>query len=399
MNTGPPSIRRFAAGTLAPALGLANLPLGLGNGLILSAIPQLLAGRHVPEPVIADITSIGLIPGFAVFLLGPLLDRGPSRRVYAVCMTVATALAALVAVRALAQPVLLGAAVFVVSAASSLNLMAFGGWFGSVLDERNDASLGAGMSVAFAVGFSLAAVIDVPVMHALPPGGAAILLALPFLAPLPIYALAPAGPAVPRGASGEFVRGIQAMFRQRDVRWLLVLFALPTGCFALTNTLSGLGADYRASERAVGLINSVAVTLTGVAGALLVPMLVRRTATWKLYLGTGTLGAIVTLVLASLPRTPAAFAFATVAENLAQAVTLTSVTVAALQSLDRGAPWAATQFGLLTALPQLPITYMQWLDGHAYGKGGLGMMYLADGGLGLVSCLLIGIVTRLGPRP
>ena len=358
---------------------------------MLSAVPQILAGRHVPEPVIADITSVGLIPGFAVFLLAPLFDLRFSRRASAVFSTIAAALATFVAILVLAHPVLLAAAVFVVSAAASCNLIACGGWFGSVLGERDGASLGASMSVAFTVGFSLAAVIAVPVVHVLSSTGAATVLALPMLAPLAIYAMVPAGSAVPRGTPGEFVRTVRALFGRRDVVRLLVLFALPTGCFALTNTLSGLGADYRASERFVGLVNSVAVTLTGVGGALLVPVLVRRAATWRVYLGAGALGAIVTLVLAALPRTPGVFAFAMVAENLSQAVTLTSVTVAALQSLDAAAPLAATQFGLLTAVPQLPVTYMQWLDGHAYGKGSLAMMYAFDGGTSLAACLAVGL--------
>ena len=36
-----------------------------------------------------------------------------------------------------------------------------------------------------------------------------------------------------------------------------------------------------------------------------------------------------------------------------------------------------------------PITYMQWLDGQAYGAGGLGRMYMTDGGLDLLACSLM----------
>ena len=378
-------------------LGLANLPLGFGNGLMLSAVPQLLAARHVPEPVVSDITAIGLAPGFAIFLVGPLLDIGFSRRAYAAAATIVTALASVVAVLALAQPVLLGAAVFVMSAAASVNLIAIGGWFGSLLDRDQDASLGTWMSVAFTIGFSAAAVAAVPIVHAMPLPAAAVLLALPVLLPLLVYAVMPAprpDAALSRAGSGVFLRRIADLLRQREIVRLLVLFALPTGCFALTNTLSTLGGDYGASERFVGLINSVAVTLTGIGGALLVPVLVRRAATWRWYLAVGAAGALATLLFAVLPRTPAVFALAMVAENLAQALTLTMATVAALQSLDHGAPLAATQFGLITAVPQLPVTYMQWLDGHVYAAAGLAGMYAVDGGLSLCACAAMVLLGR-----
>ena len=380
-------------------LGLANLPLGLGNGLMLSAVPQLLVARHVPEPVISDITAIGLAPGFAIFLAGPLLDIRFSRRTYATLATIITALASLAAVLSILHPVPLGFAVFVVSAASSLNLIAAGGWFGSLLDKDGDAALGTWMSVSFTVGFSLMAVIAVPIVHALSPPAAAVLLALPVLAPLAIYAALPApapDAALSRERVGVFLRRILSLFRQRDVLRLLLLFILPTGCFALTNTLSGLGGDYHASERFVGLINSVAVTITGIGGALLVPVLVRRSATWRLYLAVGALGAAATLLFAALPRTPSVFALAMVAENLAQALTLTMATVAALQSLDHAAPLAATQFGLITAVPQLPVTYMQWLDGHVYGAHGLTAMYAVDGSLSLAACVTMAALFRTG---
>lgn len=378
-------------------LGLANLPLGFGNGLMLSAVPQLLAARHVPEAIVSDITAIGLAPGFAVFLAGPMLDRRYSRRTYAVAATILTALASLGAVLSLAHPVLLGIAVFAISAASSLNLIAIGGWFGSLLDKREDASLGTWMSVAFTLGFSFAAVAAVPVVEALPPVAAAVVLAVPVLLPLPIYAAVPASPpdaSLSCAGFGVFLRRIAALLRQREIVRLLVLFVLPTGCFALTNTLSGLGGDYHASPRFVGLINSVAVTVTGIGGALLVPVLVRRAATWRWYLGVGLAGALATLLLAALPHTPPVFALAMVAENLAQALTLTMATVAALQSLDHDAPLAATQFGLITAVPQLPVTYMQWLDGHVYAAGGLAGMYVVDGGLSLLACLVMVLLGR-----
>ena len=99
-----------------------------------------------------------------------------------------------------------------------------------------------------------------------------------------------------------------------------------------------------------------------------------------------------------MPHTPALFAVAMIGENIAQSAALTLVNVLALRSLGEDNPLAATQFGVLSCAANLPITYMQWVDGHAYGAGGLTLMYLADGGLGLAACVTLAVVLGLWAR-
>ena len=101
------------------------------------------------------------------------------------------------------------------------------------------------------------------------------------------------------------------------------------------------------------------------------------------------MGAVFTLSLIIAPRTPSLFAVALTGQDVAQSAALATVNVVALQSLGKNNPFAATQFGLLLCASALPITYMQLVDGHAYGAGGLTWMYLADGGLGLFACALM----------
>jgi hypothetical protein len=72
-------------------LGLANLPAGLTGGLALLTMPQWLAARHVPEPVIAEMTTLCLVPTFLIFVLGPLFDIWFSRRTYAIVSTLVAA--------------------------------------------------------------------------------------------------------------------------------------------------------------------------------------------------------------------------------------------------------------------------------------------------------------------
>lgn len=52
-------------------MGLTNLTYGLYGGIIAFAVPQLLAGRHVPEDTIASITAVTLSPASMRFCSAP----------------------------------------------------------------------------------------------------------------------------------------------------------------------------------------------------------------------------------------------------------------------------------------------------------------------------------------
>jgi len=382
-------------------LGFANLPLGLEGGVTLLTIPQLLAARHVAEPVIAQLTTLSLVPTIAVFLLGPLVDVRFSRRTYAVIGTLLAAAATGFAILKSDNLGLLGAAMFLASSGAAFNNLAIGGWFGTLLPKERDRQLGAWMTVANIGGFGLVTVAGVQLVRALPLPVAAGLLALPVLAPLALYAFTPApGPdqRLARESFARFMADLTVLVRRPIVLRLLLLFAVPAASFALTNTLGGLGRDYGASERFVAIMGGAAVTAAGVLGSLIVPPLARRASTTWLYIAVGTLGALFTLGLIALPHTPTVFALAIIGQNVAQSAALSLNNVIALQSLGEDNPFAATQFGLITSAAALPITYMQLLDGHAYGLGGLTLMYVADGGLGLVACLVMALLFRLWSR-
>ena len=223
------------------------------------------------------------------------------------------------------------------------------------------------------------------------------MLAAPLLLPLPIYALTPSrspGEGRARESFARFFADLKGLAGRPAIPRLLLLFAAPCASFALTNTLGGLGRDYRASEVFVALVGGATASVAGVFGSLMVPPLARRAPGRTLYLAIGLVGAAFTLSLILLPRAPAVFALAMTGQNVAQSAALALVNVLALQSLGRDNPLAATQFALLTSASNLPITYMQWIDGQAYGAGGLPTMLATDGGLGLAACGVLALLLR-----
>jgi PAT family beta-lactamase induction signal transducer AmpG len=373
-------------------LGLANAPIGVTGGVGLILTPEVLASRHVPEPRIADITTLGLVASFLFFLIAPVLDVSFSRRTYAVALSIATAALTAGAVLSLDNLDTLGVWLLSCMMGAQLNAAAIGGWFGSVISKEEDTALGAWMTVANVGGGGTAVTAGILLVRAAPPLVSAAVLGGLNLIPLLVYAVVHPPVEERRRLTesfGQFARDLGALVRDPRVLRLMLLFVLPCASFALTNTLGGLGADYHASEQLVGLIFGVGITIAGIVGSLAVPLLTRRAAPVWVYIGLGTTGALATLTNLILPHTAGSFIWAAISQNVWQAAALAMVNVIALQSIGKDNPLAATQFALLSAAASGPITYMQWLDGHAYGAGKLTALYLTDGGFGIVACVLM----------
>ena len=158
--------------------------------------------------------------------------------------------------------------------------------------------------------------------------------------------------------------------------------------------LAGLGHDFATSERVVGLVTGVGLIVAGVVGSLAVPRLIAGISPRVLYVSIGAAGALFTFMLMTLARTPTTFALAVLGENTFQSAAFAVESTIVLATIGEGNPLAATQYGLLMAAPSLPITYMQAIDGAAYGLRGLSGALVADASLGVAACVVAGLLFR-----
>jgi PAT family beta-lactamase induction signal transducer AmpG len=391
-------------------MGLSNATFGLVGGFIVLPLPQLLAAEGVSEAKIAAVSAACLSPGFWVFLLGPLLDLRFSRRFYASLFAVLAGLGLAFAVVMKTNLPVLEISVMVSYAAAVLNSNALGGWLGAILpqvaegdqDESNHEAvkLGAWTQVGSFLGGGAIAVLAGEFLRLFPVNVAAVLLGLLVMLPAAVFPWIP----LPVEADGvlrrtavesfaELFRDLRQLLTRREVWWMMALFLAPTGSFALTNQLGGVARDFHASDAFVSRMGGAVLSFAGAAVCLLLPVLARWVKPLPLYLTIGTVGSLFTLGLLLLPRTPAAFAIAFMAENVVQALSFTSAVAICLSTIGKDNPLAATQFTLLTSATVLPILYMGVLDGRAYaglaGVSGLSGMYLWDGCLSLVACAVM----------
>jgi PAT family beta-lactamase induction signal transducer AmpG len=373
-------------------LGLTNLPIGVTGAVGLLVAPEVLAARHVAETTIANVTALGLAGSFSFFLVAPVLDVQFSRRTYAIAMSIAAAALTFIAVMSFASVALLGVWLFLAMLTAQLNQAAVGGWFGTILPKEKDAELGAWFTIANTTGFGIASILGIELIHNAALWLAAIILAAMNLLPLLIiFAVsAPIGERTRlRESFGRFGRELLQLPRRTEVRRMFLLLVLPCASFALTNTLGGLGGDYRASETLIAAIAGVGVTLAGILGSLSVPVLGRRAPLLAVYLGIGIIGGLSTLSLLVLPHTPVVYACGFIAQNIWQSAALATGNALILSSLGKNNPVASTQYAVLNAAMSAPIAYMQWLDGQGYGAHGLTGLYLTDGGCDLIACALM----------
>jgi PAT family beta-lactamase induction signal transducer AmpG len=380
-------------------LGLATLCNGAFSGILVITVPQLLAARGVPELQIASITGLSLLPGAFNFLAAPILDVGFSRRVYAVVLAFGLAALPALSLNVLSDLPKLTVVMFVANILYYLYTPAIAGWFGQLLARNEEPILGAWMAAAAVAGFGGSSAVGILLLRHLPFELGVAVICLIGLAPLSLFLFVPHEPMPTlsfRDSFGPVTRNVARIVRDRHVWRMMALFAVPCATFSLTNTLSGVGRDFHASEAFVGLIGGVGATVGGVFGALVAPLIVKRFPPLALYIAIGATGALFTLSLLIPARTPLLFALAMVGENVFQSAGFALIYALALLSVGRNNPIASTQFALINAASIVPIVYMPMLDGLGYDRGGLAGNLVVDASLSLVACVAM---TLLFARP
>ena len=144
----------------------------------------------------------------------------------------------------------------------------------------------------------------------------------------------------------------------------------------------------------VSLFAGVGSAIAGVVGSLLVAPLAKRYPLRPLYLGIGIVGALFTLVLLLLPRQPWTFALAITGENLFQALAFAAANGITFETIGPANPLASTTFTVLIAASNLSITYMSFLDGWGYTRGGIRGGFATDAAVSLAICALLLLLLR-----
>jgi PAT family beta-lactamase induction signal transducer AmpG len=373
-------------------MGMTNGLFGMYGGILVISVPQLLSARHVPEPTIAAMTAVMISPGFWTFLVSPILDVRFSRRWYSVVTAV---IAATLLVMALLNLDHVGRVEGLLVAGfffANLYQSALGGWLSSITTAEEKKTLSVWVTIANISGGGAMAMITGEVVQGLPTTAAALVLGAVVLVPIAVFPWMQApGPdrRLARESFPQFFGEVLSILKRREVLIAIVLFVAPAATFCLVNILGGLGGDFHASTHFVGLVGGGGVVIGGIAGCLVFPLIDRLLPLRYLYLAIGVIGAVFTLALIALPRTPATFALALIGENVFQSAAIVASTAIAFETVGRGNPLAATTYCLMISAFNIANTYMVIVDGWGYSWLGVAGSYVVDASVSLAASLLL----------
>jgi PAT family beta-lactamase induction signal transducer AmpG len=338
-------------------------------------------------------TAVMISPSFWAFLVSPVLDVRFSRRWYSVVTAAAAATLLVVALLNLDRLVWVEALLVAGFFFANLYQSALGGWLSSITADEEKNTLSVWVTIGNIGGGGAMAMAAGELVRNLPATAAALLLGAVVLVPAAVFPWMQAPGPDRRLASESFPKffaEVASLLKRREVLIAIALFVAPVASFSLTNFLSGLSDDFHASNHFVGLVGGAGVLLGGIGGCCIFPLIDRLLPLRFLYLAIGVVGAIFTLALILLPRTPATFAVALIGENVFQALAITAMIAVAFDTIGRDNPLAATTYCLMVSASNIPITYMLLVDSAAYGRYGIAGSYAADASFSLLGCVLLG---------
>jgi len=373
-------------------MGLANALFGMYGGVLVISVPQMLSARHVPEATIAAMTAVMISPGFWTFLVSPVLDVRFSRRWYSIVTAAVSATLLSLALLNLEHPALVEGLLVVGFFFANLYQSALGGWLSSITTAEEKHALSVWVTIANISGGGAMAMVTGEVVQRLSPTAAALLLGVAVLLPTAVFPWMQApGPdrRLARDSFSQFFGEVLSILKRREVLIAIVLFIAPAATFSLVNILGGLGGDFAASSRFVGLVGGAGVMIGGIVGCLIFPFIDRLLPLRYLYLAIGIVGSMFTLALIWLPRTPMAFAVALIGENVFQSAAIVASTAITFETVGRSNPLAATTFCLMVSAFNIANTYMVVVDGWGYAWRGVAGSYATDAAVSLAASLLL----------
>lgn len=375
-------------------MGMTNAAYGMYGGFAVITVAEMLAAQGLPGDRIARAVSTILSPSIWIFLFAPVLDVKFRRRTYALILSVMTAVCVAGCVLNRTNVTALQAFGFAGMATVSQLQNAVGGWTGALIGKDADSRLGAWFAVANTGAGGVMMLVGGEIVQRMSAWHAALSLASLMVLPCLLYLFIPAPLPDARLTESyrKFMGDIAALATRREVQISLLLFLLPSASFALTNVLGGVGADFRASEHMVSLFAGVGAAIAGTVSSLLVPLLAKRFALRPLYLGIGIAGGLFTLCVALMPHVPGVFAVAITGENAFQALGFAAANALTFEAVGPGNPLASTLFAVLLSCTNLSITYMGFVDAHAYALHGIRGSFFTDAGISIAVCAVLVVV-------
>jgi PAT family beta-lactamase induction signal transducer AmpG len=370
------------------------LPAGVSAGFVSVALPYLLTQHHFPIVETAAIVSVGVSANLWRFLWGPVADLTLTiRKWYWIGVIACTATLLLLCFIPLTPKgvVLLTAVVFISQVAATFVMLPIGSFMANRIEAHKKgrasgwyqagnlggSGLGGGAGLWLAIHYS---VVTAGIVLCI----VCLLSALVVLFIKDVY----------RPHQETIVHAIKTM--GKDVLGMLkvplslfviMLILLPIGTGAASNLFSAIAADWKTDADTVALVTGVLSGLISVVGCIIGGFVADRWGNWVAYLGSGTLCALVTIIMAALPYHPVVYIGGVLAYSFA--LGLLNAAFSSVLLFAIGKKNAATKYSLLSSIGNLPVVYMTTFDGWAHDRHNSKYMLVAEGVVGIVFVVIV----------
>jgi MFS family permease len=179
------------------------------------------------------------------------------------------------------------------------------------------------------------------------------------------------------------------LVRSPIVLLTIALVSCPVGAAGAANLWSSIAPDWHASPDTVALTTGLLSSVASAIGCLIGGYMADRVGRWWAYFVSGTVMALVALVMAVAPRTPHEYGTWVLFYALSLGMANASFSALVLNAIGRGA--AATKYAIMSSLGNVPCVYMTAFDGWAYDRWHASGMLNAEGWIS-VAFIVLGLL-------
>jgi MFS family permease len=174
----------------------------------------------------------------------------------------------------------------------------------------------------------------------------------------------------------------------------LIIMLLPIASGAVP--WSAIASEWRASGDVVALVNGIGGGLASMVGAMAAAFVCDRMDPKRAYCLFGLLVGVAAAVMIVLPRTPTVFTLFVLLYNAMVGMGYTGYAAIVLQAIGKKS--AATNWNLMAALSNAPITVMGIFDGWMHDRYGTNAMLFGELALPTITIVLFGLLV-VATRP
>ena len=384
--------------------GISGIPYGVVGSFAGSVMPYLTRRAGIDVDAIGWYGGLLLVPPMLQFLYAPIVDVGPSRRIWLIIVSLLGAASLVIAcTMKLPEHTTLFLA-FAVGAqlVSGLVGSCNGGLLAVTMPDEMRGRAAAWLNIGNLSGGGLSATIAIWMTgHEVEPLYIGLVLAAMMVVPslAILYVVEPPRTNIEsvRKVFGQTYKDIRAvLFSKTGITGILLCLS-PVGTAALSNYFTGIADDYGASPDLVASTSGLAAVGLTAAGAWIGGLLCDRFNRRLMYLTSGLLTALCGLAMMLSPRVPATYAWGVMLYALITGFCYSAFTATVLETIGRGGKAASAQYALFVAAGNAAIAYVGVVDTRFHQQHGVEGVVGSDAGLNVLGVIVLGIVFwRLG---